>query len=179
MSVTSTTHETETAGGCTPDGGCIVTDTTHARMAHPAMVVAGAMPALQAVAAAIHDSGLPERTIELVNLRVSQINGCGGCLLGHAHIAKKNGETDDRIAVVAGWRDAPFFTKAERAALALAEAVTRLSDRSDPVPDDVWDEAARHYDEHALGALVLAIANINVWNRLNVATRQVAGAYEW
>jgi AhpD family alkylhydroperoxidase len=179
MSATSTTNETEAAGGCTPDGGCIVTDTTHARMAHPALVVAGAMPALQAVAAAIHDSGLSERTIELVNLRVSQINGCGGCLLGHTHIAKKNGETDDRIAVVAGWRDAPLFTKAERAALALAEAVTRLSDRSDPVSDDVWDEAARHYDEPALGALVLAIANINVWNRLNVTTRQVAATSEW
>ena len=93
--------------------------------------------------------------------------------------AKKHGETDDRLAVVAGWREAPFFTDAERAALALAEAVTRLSDRSDPVPDAVWDEAATQYDEQKLAALVVAIANINLWNRLNVATRQVAGAYEW
>lgn len=80
---------------------------------------------------------------------------------------------------MAGWREAPFFTDAERAALALAEAVTRISDCSDPVPDVVWDEAARHYDEPALAALVMAIANINVWNRLNVATGQLAGAYEW
>ena len=79
----------------------------------------------------------------------------------------------------AAWRETPYFTDAERAALALTEAVTRICDRPDPVPDEVWDEAARHYDEQALGTLVLAIANINVWNRLNVATRQVPGAVEW
>ena len=170
---------TQATGDCTPDGGCAVVDQHGARMGHPAMIVPGAMAALQAVGAAVAESGLPMRTIDLVNLRVSQINGCGVCLLGDVRAAKKHGETDERLAVVAGWRDAPFFTGSERAALALAEAVTRLSDRSDPVPDDVWDEAARHYDEAALAALVVAIANINVWNRLNVATRQVAGAYEW
>lgn len=88
---------------------------------------------------------------------------------------KKTGETDERLFAVAAWRDAPYFSDAERAALALTEAVTRLSDRADPVPDEIWNEAARHYDEQALGALLLAIALINVWNRLNVATRQVAG----
>lgn len=77
---------------------------------------------------------------------------------------------------MAAWRDSPFFTDAERAALALAEAITRLSDRVDPVPDDVWNDAARHYDEMQLAALVLAIANVNLWNRLNAATRQIAGA---
>ena len=92
-------------------------------------------------------------------------------------IARKLGETDERLFAVAAWRDAPYFTDAERAALALAEAVTRLDDRSNPVPDEVWDEAARHYDETALAGLVLAIAGINVWNRLSVATRQPAG--EW
>lgn len=148
-------------------------------MGHPAMLVPGAMDALQSLGAAIADTGLPVRTIDLVNLRVSQINACGVCLLGDVRAAKKHGESDDRIAVVAGWREAPFFTDAERAALALAEAMTRLDDRSDPVPDDVWDEAARHYDDQSLAGLVLAIANINVWNRLNVATKQVAGAYEW
>jgi alkylhydroperoxidase family enzyme len=76
---------------------------------------------------------------------------------------------------VAAWRDAPYFTSAERAALALAEAVTRLSDRPDPVPDEIWDEAARHYDEQAMAGLLIAIASINVWNRFNVATKQVAG----
>ena len=95
----------------------------------------------------------------------------------HARDLKKAGETDQRLFAVAAWREAPYFTDAERAALALTEAVTRLSDRADPVPDDVWEEATRHYDEPALAALILGIANINVWNRLNVTTRQVAG--EW
>jgi alkylhydroperoxidase family enzyme len=95
----------------------------------------------------------------------------------HARSLKKSGETDERLFSVAAWRDAPYFTDAERAALALTEAATRLSDRADPVPDEIWDEAARHFDEQKLAALVLAIAVINVWNRLNVTTRQVAG--EW
>ena len=148
------------------------------RVQHPAMIVPEAMAALQAVGAAVGQGDVSDATIELVNMRASQINGCGVCLVGHVRGARKRGETDDRLAAVAGWRDAPFFTGAERAALALTEAVTRLSDRSDPVPDAVWDEAARHYDEGQLATLVLAIANINVWNRLNVATRQVAGGWE-
>src|SRR5881397_1830264 len=117
------------------DGDCAVVDGGGARMSHPAMIVSGAMEALQAVGATVGATGLPVRTIDLVNLRVSQINGCGVCLLGDVRAAKRHGETDDRLAVVAGWREAPFFTDAERAALALAEAVTRLNDRSDPVPD--------------------------------------------
>jgi AhpD family alkylhydroperoxidase len=166
-------------GACSPDGGCaVVRHHLQARIGQPAMVVPGAMEGLQAVGAAVAAS-LPIRTIDLVNLRVSQINGCGVCLLGDVRAAKKHGETDERLAVVAGWREAPFFSDAERAALALAEATTRVSDRADPVPDTVWAEAARHYDEQELAALVLAIANINLWNRLNVATAQVAGAYEW
>jgi alkylhydroperoxidase family enzyme len=100
------------------------------------------------------------------------------CALQHPKIARKLGESDDRLLAVVAWRDAPFFTDAERAALALTEAATRLSDTADPVPDEIWDEAARHYDEQELAGLVMAIASINVWNRLNVATRQVAGA-EW
>jgi AhpD family alkylhydroperoxidase len=124
---------------------------------------------------------VPKRTLDLVHLRTSQINGCGVCLDLHARgfgrTDETAGETNERLLTVAGWRDAPDFSDAERAALALAEAMTRMSDRPDPVPDIVWDEAAKHYDEPALGALVLAIAMVNVWNRLNVATRQVAG--EW
>jgi AhpD family alkylhydroperoxidase len=148
-------------------------------MDHPAMILPDAMAALQAVGAAVGQGGLSPRTIELVNMRASQINGCAVCLEGHARHAKEEGETDERLAVIAGWRDAPFFTDAERAALALTEALTRLSDRSDPVTDEIWDEAVRHYEEKTLAALVLAIANINVWNRLNIATRQQAGAHEW
>lgn len=95
----------------------------------------------------------------------------------HARFLKRAGETDERLYAVAAWRDAPYFSDAERAALALAESVTRLSDRPEPVPDAVCDEAARYYDQPALAALLLRIALINVWNRLNVPTRQVAG--EW
>ena len=171
---------TRLEGGCSDDGGCAVVDPhSGARIGQPAMVVPGAMDALQTVGAAIAACGVPERIIDLVNLRVSQINGCGVCLLGDVNAARKHGETEDRLATVSAWRETPFFTDAERATLALAEAVTRIKDRPDPVPDAVWDEAARHYDERALAALVLAIANINLWNRLNVATGQIAGAYEW
>jgi AhpD family alkylhydroperoxidase len=154
------------------------TTTIQARMTNPAFVVPDAMQALQALGKAVQESGLPPSTIELVNLRASQINGCGVCAVQHPRIAKKLGETDERLFAVAAWREAPYFTDAERAALALTEAATRLSDRADPVPDEIWDEAARHYDEQALAALVLNIASINVWNRLNVTTRQVAGQ-EW
>jgi AhpD family alkylhydroperoxidase len=150
-----------------------------ARMNHPAMVLTDAMPALQAVGASVGQGGLPPRTVQLVNVRASQINGCAVCLEGDARAARKSGESDDRLFVVAGWRDTPYFSDAERAALALTEAVTRLSDRAEPVPDEIWDEAARHYSETELAALVLAIANINLWNRLNIATGQQAGTYEW
>lgn len=147
------------------------------RMTNPAMILPEAMRALQALAKASQNSGVPARTIDLVHLRASQINGCSVCVDMHARQLKNTGETDERLFAVAAWRDAPYFTDAERAALELTEALTRLSDRSDPVPDDVWDQAAAQYDERALAALVLAIATINVWNRLNVATRQIAG--EW
>ncbi len=148
-----------------------------ARMTHPAMIVPDAMKALHALGKATEQGGLPARTRDLVHLRASQINGCSVCIDMHARDLKKAGETDERLFTVAAWRDAPYFTDAERAALALTEAVTRLSDRPDPVPDEVWSEAARHYDEPALASLLLSIALINVWNRLNVSTRQVAG--EW
>ncbi|MGH9402589.1 MAG: carboxymuconolactone decarboxylase family protein [Terriglobia bacterium] len=148
-----------------------------ARMKNPAMIVPDALQALLALAASTKKGGLPERTLDLVHLRASQINGCSVCVDMHSRDLKKAGETDDRLFAVAAWRDAPYFTDAERAALALTEAVTRLSDRADPVPDEIWQEATRHYDEPALAALLVAIANINVWNRLNVTTRQVAG--EW
>jgi alkylhydroperoxidase family enzyme len=95
----------------------------------------------------------------------------------HSRELKAAGEPDERILTVAAWRETSYFTDAERAALALTEAATRLADRSDPVPDDVWEQAARHYDERQLGALVLSIAAINAWNRINATTRQITG--EW
>jgi AhpD family alkylhydroperoxidase len=144
-----------------------------ARMSNPAMIVPDAMKALFALGASAEKGGVPARTIGLIHLRASQINGCSVCLDMHSRQLKKAGETDDRLFVVAAWRDAPYFTEAERAALALTEAVTRLSDRPDPVPDEIWEEAARHYDEPALASLLLSIASINVWNRLNVSIRQV------
>lgn len=148
-----------------------------ARMNHPVMLVPGAMETLRSFSELSEKTGLSKSLLELVHLRTSQINGCSVCVDMHARNLAKAGESTERAFAVAAWRDAPYFTDAERAALALAEAVTRLSDREDPVPDAIWNEVARHYDKMALSGLLLAISAINVWNRLNVATRQVAG--EW
>ena len=147
------------------------------RMQNPAMVLPEAMQGIQALIAATQKGGVPARTLQLSHLRASQINGCSACVDGGVRHAKKAGENDERLHAVAAWRESPRFTDAERAALALTEAVTRLSDRSDAVPDAVFAEAAAHYDEQQLATLVLAIANINLWNRLNVATRQLAGTW--
>ena len=148
-----------------------------ARMNHPAMIVPGAMQALVALSKSTQECGVPRRTLDLVHLRASQINGCSVCVDMHACDLKRRGETDERLFTVAAWREAPYFSDAERAALALSEAATRLSDRPDPVPDAIWEEATRHYDEQALAGLLLAIAAVNVWNCLNASTRQVAGAW--
>jgi len=145
-------------------------------MKNPAMVLPDALPHIQALYAAATKGGVPPAIGHLVHLRASQINGCGYCIDGGVKHAKKAGETDERLFAVSAWRDAPYFTDAERAALALSEDVTRLSDRSDPVPDTVWNEAAKHFDEKGLASLLLVISLTNVFNRLNVATRQVAGS---
>ena len=147
------------------------------RIKNPALTPPGAMESLSALHKSIAKAGLPRSTLELTNLRASQINGCSVCLDLHSRALKRLGEKDERIIAVAAWREAPYYTDAERAALALAEAATRLSDRAEPVPDEVWKEAARHYNETALSALVMSIGLINLWNRLNAATRQVGG--EW
>ena len=150
-----------------------------ARMPNPALTVPDAMPALdglsKAITKAARATGVPLLTLDLAYLRASQINGCSVCVELHATDAQKNGETTERLFAVAAWRESPHFTDAERAALALAECSARLSDRTDAVPDEVWDEAARHYDADALSALTLAIATVNFWNRLNAMTKQVAG----
>ncbi len=147
------------------------------RMSNPAAVLPGAMQAVLNLFKATKQGGVAETTMELVHLRVSQINGCSACVDSGAKQARKAGETDERLFAVAAWREAPYFTDAERAALALAESATRLADRPDAVPDEIWDAAAKHFDEPGLASLILMIATTNLFNRLNATTRQVAGAW--
>jgi AhpD family alkylhydroperoxidase len=153
----------------------------HARIDNPAVKVPGALKALQELGTAVRKSGVPDATLYLVELRASQINGCSICIDIHSHELELAGESSRRINAVAAWRETPYFTDGERAALALAEAATRLADRPDAVPDEVWDEAARHYDEAQLAGLVVAIATINAFNRINATTRQITGDWvrEW
>jgi AhpD family alkylhydroperoxidase len=146
------------------------------RMTNPALLLPEALEAALALSASTAKGDLPQRLTELVMLRASQINGCAVCIDMHTKGARRDGETEERLHAVAAWRDTAYFSDAERAALALAESVTRLSDRPDPVPDEVWDEAARHFDEVALASLLVAIGLINFFNRINVATRQEAGS---
>jgi len=148
-----------------------------ARIKNPALSVPGALEALQQLGASAHHSGIPETTLYLVHLRASQINGCSVCVDIHSRELEHAGESGERIHTVAAWRETPYFSEAERAALSLTEAATRLADHPDPVPDVVWDEAARHYSEDQLAALVVAIATINAFNRLNAATRQLTGGW--
>jgi len=142
-----------------------------ARMKHPVYVLPDALKALYALSQSAQASGVPDSTHKLIQLRVSQINGCSVCVDMHARELKESGQSDERIWGIGAWRESPYFTDAERAALALAECVTRLADQSDAVPDAVWDDAADQYDEQELACLLVSIAGINVWNRLNAATR--------
>jgi AhpD family alkylhydroperoxidase len=148
-----------------------------ARMDNPAILIPEAMKALYALKQSAEKTGVPSKLLTLLELRASQINGCSVCVDMHSRELKKAGEPDERIFTVAAWRETPYFTDAERAALALTEALTRISDRADAVPEDVWNKAAKYFDEQKLAGLVIAIASINVWNRFNVATRQLSG--EW
>jgi AhpD family alkylhydroperoxidase len=147
------------------------------RAKNPAFILPGAMDALIALSKSVKHGGVPPQTIELVHLRASQINGCAVCVDMHSRALLKMGEKPERIWSVAAWHEAPYYSDAERAALALAETTTRCSDQADPVPDAIWHEAARHYSDVELAALVLSIATVNLWNRLNCATKQLSG--EW
>ena len=146
-----------------------------ARIQNPATVLSGVMEPIQELVKVTRSGGVPETTLELVHMRASQINGCSACVDFGARTALKAGETAERLIAVSAWREAPYFTDAERAALALTEVATRLADSSDPVPDAVWDEAAEHFDEKGLAALVLMIGMTNMFNRFNATTRQPAG----
>src|ERR1700758_1221403 len=146
-----------------------------ARMNNPASVLPDSMKGIQSIIKAAHSAGVPQSTMELAHLRASQVNGCSPCVYSGAISAKKAGESDERLFAVAAWRETDFFTEGERAALALAESMTRPPDRCDAVPDEVWDEAAKHFDEKQLAAVVLWVATTNLFNRVNAATRQPAG----
>ena len=148
------------------------------RMPKPYSHVPESYRALSALERSTRDADvLPVPIQEIVRLRASQINGCGFCVDMHSHDALEHGESTERLMAVAAWREAPWFTREERAALALTESMTRLADRPDAVPDDVWDEAAAVFDDHALALLVTTVATINAWNRISVATRQIAGSH--
>jgi AhpD family alkylhydroperoxidase len=153
--------------------------TIQPRMKNPAAVIPEANSAIQDLIKATYKGGVSPRTLELVHLRASQINGCSFCVGSSARSVTQKGESVERLLTVAAWREAPYFTDAERAALALTEAVTRLADRSDPVPDAVWGEATKYYDEREMAALLLWIATTNLFNHLNVPTRQPAGVQSW
>ena len=135
----------------------------------------GALDAAQQLGNSARHAGIPEVTLAMVTLRASQINGCSVCVDIHTRELEHIGESSERINLVAAWHEAPYFSEAERAALALAEAATRLADRPDPGPDEVWDQAASHYTEPQLAALMMAIAVINAFNRVNAVTRQITG----
>ena len=148
-----------------------------ARMNNPLMIFPDAMKGIQAMHKATSRTDVPAVTRYMVHLRASQINGCSFCAEMHSREMREAGESDERIFTVAAWHEAPYFTEAERAALELTEALTRLADRPDAVPDELWDEVRRHYDEEGIATLLLEIGLINVYNRLNVAVRQPAGAF--
>jgi AhpD family alkylhydroperoxidase len=150
---------------------------TQPRIQNPALTVPGALDALQQLAGSATHAGIPEATLAMVTLRASQINGCSVCVDIHTRELEHMGESSERIHLVAAWREAPYFSNAERAALALTEAITRVADRPDAVPDEIWDAAAGHYSEQQLAALVVAIAAINAFNRIHAATRQITGHF--
>jgi AhpD family alkylhydroperoxidase len=145
------------------------------RMKNPAYVLPDAMKGINAIFKATNSGCVAHETLELVHLRASQINGCGACVDAGARAATKAGETPERLWSVAAWREAPYYTDAERAALALTEAATRMADRPDSVTDAIWDEAADHFDEEGLSAIILMIALTNFFNRINVTVREPAG----
>src|SRR5512142_2337842 len=146
------------------------------RLDNPAALLPEAYEGIQKLIVAVRRGGVPANILELTHMRASQINGCSSCIEGTVGHARKTGEElDERLLMVAAWRHSSRFTEAERAALELTEEMTRLADRGDPVPDDTWARAAWHFDRRELAALVLHVGLVNLFNRLNVSTRQPAG----
>lgn len=150
-----------------------------ARLQNPTALLPDALKGIQVLLGTIEKGGVPAGTIELCHLRASQINGCSFCVEYGVRSARKRGVADEKLFAVSAWRESPHFTEAERAALALTESATRLADRSDAVSDDVWEAAARHFDDRGLAALVLSIGLTNLFNRVNVSVRTPAGPPSW
>ena len=148
------------------------------RMKNPVLVLPDALQALLALNKSAEPDGLPYVTRKLVHLRASQMNGCSVCVDMHSRELKKAEQSDERLFAVAAWRDTPYFSDAERAALALTEVLTRIGEGADPVPDAIWNEVVRNYDETEISALIVQIGLINVFNRINIATRQVVGDWK-
>ena len=149
-----------------------------ARLTYDTPIATKLVKYLNTAGKVVSDSTLPAATQELVKIRASQINGCSVCTDMHTKDAAHAGETSVRLNLVAAWREAKVFTEAERAALELTEQGTRIADAAGGVTDEAWANAAKHYDEDQLAALVSLIALINTWNRLNVITQQPAGDYQ-
>jgi AhpD family alkylhydroperoxidase len=145
-----------------------------ARMRNPLYVVSGAMDAIQQLASVLHRADTTV-SLELLYLRASQINGCAVCVDMHGKALRKDGEPEEKMMAVAAWRESAYFSDAERAALALAEAATRLCNRAEPVPDEVWNAATDHFSEEELATITLGVAAVNMFNRINATTRQIAG----
>lgn len=139
-------------------------------------VAPDAYKAMLGIEAYVRASGLEHSLLELVKTRVSQINGCAHCLDMHTKEARAAGETEQRLHLLAAWREAPVYSERERAALAWAEAVTQIS--TNDVSDELYAEVRRHFDEKALVDLTLAIVGINGWNRLAVPFRSETGSYQ-
>ncbi|MFE7529532.1 carboxymuconolactone decarboxylase family protein [Kitasatospora sp. NPDC057542] len=133
------------------------------------------MIAIKHLYKAIGAGGVDQRLLSLVHLRASQINSCAPCVYASVAGAKKAGETDERLHSVVAWRETPFFTDGERAALSLTEAATRIQDGAPGVTDAIWDEAADHFTEEELNAIILEIALTNFFNRINHTIREQAG----
>ena len=134
------------------------------------------MHAMFALGAPVAQSGLETSLIDLINFRVSQLNGCAYCLDMHSKDLRAAGETEQRLYLLEAWRESPFYSERERAALAWAEAVTLLTNKD--VPDDVYEQARSQFNEHELAMLTLAVVAINSWNRLNIAFRTTPGGYQ-
>lgn len=145
-------------------------------MTNPATLMPDAVTGVQQIFKAMHQGGADPALLELIHLRVSQINGCSACVHGGVANARKAGETVERLTMLATWRESDLYTPPERAALAVAEAATRLADTPEAVSDAMWADLVEHHDEKAVAAIILMVALTNFFNRINTTIREPAGA---